>query len=179
MDGILYIDVSCQLSAQEVGGWTSVHMRRRKLSMADTWSTDDPSHQIYAEQDVDALVVALEASEVVIGYNCTAFDFEIIRGYRPFQPKRVLDLFSALRERTGQQIPISSVSKGIWGSDVVPSGVDRIELWKSGNLPLLADACANQVRTIRKIHEYGLEHGRVAYADRFGRVRQVKVDWRV
>lgn len=175
----LYADVSCQLSAEEVGGWTPEHMRRRKLSVAVTWSNDVPSPQVYTEQDVDALVVALEQAKVVVGYNCLAFDFEILRGYRSFQPKRVLDLCSDLRKRTGQQISISSVWEGSFSSEVGSTGLDRIELWRSGQLPLLAESCINHLRHIRQIHEYGLQHGRIAYRDRFGRLRKVKVDWTV
>jgi hypothetical protein len=175
----LYADVTCQLSAEEVGGWTPEHMRNRKMSVGVTWNSQQPSHRVYLEQDVEALVAELEQARMVVGYNCLAFDFEILRGYRSFQPKRILDLCSSLRERTGQQIPISSVWKGTFGSELGSDGLDRIELWRAGQLPLLVESCVRHLCHIRQIHEYGLQHGRIAFLDRYGELRKVNVDWTV
>ena len=155
-------------------------MRRRKLSVAVTWSSSQPTHRVYYEQDVEALIAEMQRARVVVGYNCRNFDFQILRGYRPFKPKRSLDLFANLATLSGQKpIPISSVWKGTFGDELKSDGLERMELWRSGQLPLLVQSCVEHLSHIRKIHEFGVEHGYVAFVDRFRELRKVKVDWNV
>ena len=155
-------------------------MRCRKLSVAVTWSSNQPTHRVYFEQDVDALITEMQRARLVVGYNCRNFDFQILRGYRPFKPRRSLDLFTNLTMLSGQKpIPINSVWKGTFKSEIDSDGADRIELWRSGQLPLLVESCVAHLGRIRKIHEFGIEHGYVAFVDRFKRLQRVEVNWNV
>jgi DEAD/DEAH box helicase domain-containing protein len=176
----LYVDVTCQLSAEEVGGWEPDCMHRRGIAAAVTWNNNQPPRRTYREHEFEELVDELESARVVVGYNCQNFDFEIIRGYCDVSPRRSLDMFADLRHLTGQELPINAVLKGTFGGQIsADNPLDQIKWWREEQYQLVEESIARSVAHIRSIHEFGLEHGYVRYVGRFGRTEAVNVDWRV
>lgn len=185
MRDIVYFDLETQRSFGDVGG--SQNKAAMGVSVAVTFSTRFNGYRIHREADLDELVEQLVRAELVVGFNHVQFDYPVLQGYtiRDLASQTVnLDMLLDLEARLGRRIGLDAVATASLGVGKSADGLDALKWWKehrrTGSLePLLkiAEYCAYDVKVTMLVHQFGVEHGHVKYADRDGRVQQVAVDW--
>lgn len=167
----LYIDVLPLRTAEEVGGFSTEATRQRGLALAVTWDAQN-QFRSFASAARRELILAMQASGCVVGYNCEAFDFEII-DYRP--PKHC-DLFAAIAKATGQPVALSNVFRDFGTRPVLSSGNRLTARWRAGKRDEVITAFRRHVGAIRRIHQHILEEGWILYRDMDASTKGVRIE---
>ena len=177
MTNIVYFDLETQKSATEVGGWD--RKRDMKMSVGVTYSTGEGQYRIYSEDKVADLVKQLMRSDRVVGFNILNFDYEVLHGYTPLDLSATptLDLMVDLEQKLGHRLSLDSLAKATLNAPKVADGLQALKWWKEGRILEIAEYCCFDVKITKELHEYGQRHGEVAYVDRLGQKRTVKVKW--
>ena len=177
MPNLVYFDLETQKSAAEVGGWDK--KRDMKMSVGVTYSTATGQYQIYDEAHVADLIKELTRADKVIGFNIENFDYEVLHGYSPFSLRDypTLDLMADIEDTLGHRLSLESVATATIGAPKIADGLVALKWWKEGKLLEIAEYCCFDVKITKEVHEYGQKYGEVAYMDRQGQRRVVKVKW--
>jgi len=177
MPNIVYFDLETQKSAAEVGGW---HRKRdMKMSVGVTFSAADGGYKIYDEAHVNDLVKQLMRADLVVGFNIINFDYEVLHGYTPLNLRDIptLDLMADLEAKLGHRLSLDAVAKATLNAPKIADGLMALKWWKEGRIMEIAEYCCFDVKITKAVHEHGQRHGEVAYTDRLGQKRNVKVKW--
>jgi len=176
---IVYFDLETQRTANDAGGWD--RKRDMGMSVGVTYSTKLGEYRIYGEQQVNALVDQLLRADLVVGFNVINFDYEVLMGYTildlPHQCQ-TLDLLVDIEKALGHRLGLDSLATATLGVGKTGDGLDAIRWWREGRLADIAEYCCYDVKCTKLVHEYGSEHGRLFYTDRFQQKKSVGVEWR-
>lgn len=175
---IVYFDLETQRTANDAGGWN------RKcdmgMSVGVTYSTALGEYRIYGEKNVQKLVEQLTRADLVVGFNVINFDFEVLMGYTPLDIASAvptLDLLVDIEKALGHRLGLDAIATATLGVGKTGDGLDAIRWWREGRLLEIAEYCAFDVKCTKLVHEYGAEHGKLFYTDRFQQKKSVKVAW--
>lgn len=174
---ILVFDLETQRSFQDVGGRTQ--MRQLGMSVGIVYSFADDSFHTYFEQQTGELIDSLLGAELVIGYNLLGFDYEVLRGYREFDPTRIptLDLMVDLHESLGFRPKLDSVVQATLGAGKSADGLQALVWFREGRLDLIEKYCIDDVRLTRDLYLYGKRNRNVLVPRYGGSPQKVAVDW--
>ena len=186
MREIVYFDLETQKSFGDVGG--SRNKDKMGVSVAVTFSTKAGEYRIFPENELDDLVQQLIRADLVVGFNHIDFDYPVLQGYTilDLASQTVnLDMLVSLEEKLGHRIGLDAVAGATLGVGKTADGLDALKWWqehrKTGDpepLFKIAEYCAYDVKVTMKVHQYGVEHGHVKFADRSGNIQEVAVDWK-
>ncbi|MDQ3620962.1 MAG: ribonuclease H-like domain-containing protein [Verrucomicrobiota bacterium] len=175
---LIYFDLETQRTANDAGGWDRKH--DMKMSIGVTYSTTRDEYRIYTEKSVDALVDQLIRADLVVGFNVIHFDYEVLMGYTildlPHQC-RTLDLMVDIGEKLGHRLGLDAVATATLGVGKSGDGFDAIRWWREGRLLEIAEYCCFDVKCTKLVHEFGIQHRKLFYTDRFQQKRSVEVAW--
>ena len=175
---IVYFDLETQRSAQEVGGWHNIS--QMKLAIAVTYSTMRGTYQIYAEEDVDALIQELMRADCVVGFNVLRFDYNVLAPYSILDLSQVptVDLLVDIESSLKRRLPLDMVAEASLGVNKTADGKEALKWWKEGRLRDIAEYCCYDVKTTRLVHEFGAQHGRVYYVNSRTRLKEaIPIPW--
>jgi len=175
---IVYFDLETQRTANDAGGWD--HKRDMKLSVGVTFSTATGGYQIYTESRVDRLIEELLRADLVVGFNCINFDYEVLMGYTILDlPSQLptLDLMVDLEKSLGHRLKLDAIATATLGVGKTGDGLDAIRWWREGKVLEIAEYCCFDVKVTRLVHEYGRDQGRLFFYDRNNQKRRVDVAW--
>jgi DEAD/DEAH box helicase domain-containing protein len=175
---IVYFDLETQRTANDAGGWD--HKRDMGMSVGVTYSTAAGSYHIYPEKQVHELVNELLRADLVVGFNCINFDYEVLMGYSAYDIPalaRTLDLMVDLEKKLGHRLSLDAVATASLGVGKTADGLDAIRWWREGKILDIAEYCCFDVKVTRLVHEFGRDNGHLFYVDRFQQKRQVDVEW--
>jgi len=174
---ILYFDLETQKSADEVGGWNNIS--RMGLSIGVTYSTAQGEYKIYTEKQVDHLLKELQRADLIIGFNHLRFDYEVLHGYTAFDLRQLptLDLMLELQNQLQHRLSLDSIATATFGLEKTAEGMQAIQWYREGKLLEIAEYCCYDVKLTRLVHEYGAQHRRLYYHNRFGKKLSVPVTW--
>jgi DEAD/DEAH box helicase domain-containing protein len=186
MRDIVYFDLETKKSFGDVGG--SRNKDRMGVSVAVTFSTKTNEYRIYPENELNELIDQLIRADLVVGFNHVDFDYPVLQGYTilDLASQTVnLDMLVSLEEKLGHRIKLDSVASASLGVGKTADGLDALKWWqehqKTGDpepLFKIAEYCAYDVKVTMMVHQYGVEHGHVKFADRSGNIQEVEVDWK-
>ncbi len=186
MRDIVYFDLETKKSFSAVGG--SRNKADMGVSVAVTFSTKANEYRIYPEGELDALVEQLTHADLVVGFNHIQFDYPVLQPYTTWDLESTtvnLDMLLSIEERLGHRIALDAVAGASLGVGKTANGLDALKWWqehqKTGDpepLFKIAEYCAYDVKVTMKVHQFGVEHGHVKFADREGRPQKVEVDWK-
>jgi DEAD/DEAH box helicase domain-containing protein len=177
MKNIVYFDLETQRSADEVGGWDNIS--RMGMSIGVTFSTARGEYTIYSEKTIDELIRELQRADLVVGFNNLRFDYEVLHGYTALDLRQIptLDLMVDLQTRLQHRLSLDSIATATFGLEKTAEGLQAIEWFKQGKVLEIAEYCCYDVKLTRMVHEYGIQHRRLHYHNRFGRKLSVDVGW--
>jgi len=186
MRDIVYFDLETKKSFGDVGG--SRNKADMGVSVAVTFSTKANEYRIYPEKDLGALIEQLTRADLVVGFNHIQFDYPVLQGYTilDLESQTVnLDMLLSIEERLGHRVGLDAVASASLGVGKTANGLDALKWWKEHQktgdpepLSKIAEYCAYDVKVTMKVHQFGVEHGHVEFADREGRPQKVEVDWK-
>jgi hypothetical protein len=177
MKNIVYFDLETKKSAEEVGGWDKIS--RMGMSIGVTYGTGAGEYRIYGEKQVDALIKDLQRADLVVGFNNLRFDYEVLHGYTAFDLRQLptLEMLVDLQERLQHRLSLDSIATATFGVEKTAEGMQALQWFKEGKLLEIAEYCCYDVKITRLVHEYGVQHRRLHYLNRFGKKLSVPVDW--
>ena len=175
---IVYFDLETRRTANDVGGWGNKH--KMGISVACTYSTKLGEYGIYLEEEAQALIDQLRRADLVVGFNVINFDYEVLMAYTvldlPHQC-RTLDLLVDIEKKLGHRLGLDAVASASLGIGKTGDGLDAIRWWREGRLAEIAEYCCFDVKCTKLVHEYGAQHKKLHYVDRFQQKKSVAVEW--
>lgn len=168
----LYIDVLPERTAEEVGGFSREATRARGFALAMTWDTAHGFRSFTAAQG-EQMIELMQHAECVVGYNCKAFDFEILQ----FYPTRYCDLLIEIRNAATELVPLTRAFRNFGTRPVLSSGIAMANRWRLGKRAEVITAFSRHVGAIRRLHQHILEHGWVLYQSWDGNVKKAQVEF--
>ena len=175
---VVYFDLETQRTANDAGGWD--RKRDMLMSLGVTYSTRSGEYRIYSEKNVQALIDQLLRADLVVGFNVINFDYEVLMGYTiidlPHQC-RTLDLLVELEKKLGHRVGLDAVATATFGVGKTGDGLDAIRWWREGRVLDIAEYCCFDVKCTKMVHEYGVEHRKLHFHDKFKQKQTVAVDW--
>jgi len=177
MKNIVYFDLETQKSAEEVGGWG--HISRMGMSVGVTFSTAEGGYNIYGEKKVGDLITELQRADLVVGFNNLRFDYEVLHGYTSFDLRQLptLDMLVELQNELKHRLSLDAIATATFGVEKTAEGMQAIQWYREGKLFEIAEYCCYDVKLTRLVHEYGVQHHKLHYHNRFGKKLTVPVKW--
>jgi len=177
MKNIVYFDLETQKSAEEVGGWGNI--RDMLMSVGVTYSSARGAYRIYTERTVDDLLTELQRADLVVGFNQLRFDYEVLHHYTVLDLTQLptLDMLVELQKTLQHRLSLDDLAAATLGVEKTAAGMQAIRWFREKKLLEIAEYCCYDVKITRLIHEYGREHGRLFYRNRFGKQHEVAVHW--
>ncbi len=175
---IVYFDLETQRTANDAGGWDK--KAAMGMSIGVTYSTKLGEYRIYTEKRVNELIDQLLRADLVVGFNVINFDYEVLMAYTIQDLPHLcqtLDLMVDIEKVLGHRLGLDAVATATLGVGKTGDGLDAIRWWREGRLLEIAEYCCFDVKCTKLVHEYGVEHKKLFYNDRFQQRRSVAVDW--
>lgn len=172
----LYLCVTTQKSAEEVGGWQHKHLLG--LGLAMTYDTQDKSYHVYTEETVNLLVASLRQADLIIGFNTRDFDYQVLQPYTDM-PLPMLPTYAMLDEvqkALGYRVNFRHlVSETLDIERPDDSGL-TLQWYQEGNTERLIQLCRRDTDLMRDLVRHICTTGTLDYRDRSGTRRTVSVN---
>ncbi len=172
----VFFDVETQNSFQEVGGH---YPERLRISVVVTYDTADAAFHRYTEADIPALVEALQAADLVVGFNLYGFDYPVLARYTDVALHKLptVDMMAELQKRLGHRVSLNSVASATLGITKSADGLQAVRWWREGRVEEIFKYCEQDVEVTRQVYEFGRQHRYVQFYDRRYRLKKVPVAW--
>ena len=159
MRHVIYFDVETQRSAEEVGGWD--HVERLGLALAVTYDTRDNTYKTYDEASVTNLVEALQAADLVIGFNHLNFDYRVLSAYTAADLHSLpnFDMLAQLFKDEGFRVGLDELGQHTLDRGKTAHGLQSIEWWKRGEMDKVAEYCKQDVALTRELFLHARNKG--------------------
>lgn len=174
---VVVFDLETQRSFDEVGGRSQFDKLGVSVAVAYRYDTDE--FLVFEEDAIAGLIELLLDADLVVGYNITGFDYEVLRGYtdEDLHGLPTLDLMVHLEERLGFRPKLESVVMPTLGTGKLADGLTALKWWREGELDKIVEYCREDVRVTRDLYDYG-KRNRCVMVMRFGgKPRKVEVSW--
>lgn len=126
-------------------------------------------------------MAALEAADLVVGFNVKRFDYKVLAGYTGVDYARrlpTLDLLEELRGSLGFRLGLGHLAKETLGEGKSADGLQSLEWVQEGRLDLVEDYCRRDVEVLRDLYLHGRREGFVCYRDRKRKAKlKIPVEW--
>jgi len=175
---VVVFDLETQRSAQEVGGWNNTKLMKVAVGVAH--DSLENRYITFFEDDVDKLLTLLKSADIVVGFNSRNFDYGVLKGYTNEALEKTLptlDILEEIQKSLGFRLKLDTVAKATLGISKSASGLESLKWFKEGKLDLIEEYCIQDVRVTRDVYLYGLEHEKLLYTDRAGKIKELSVDF--
>ena len=169
---VLVVDLETQRSAEEVGGRSAA--RHMRLAIGVVWDSSDDQCHAYDESQVEELIAHLKRADLIVGFNISGFDYEVLRGYtfENLTHLPTLDLLRVVQGSLGTRLKLDTLVRGTLGTQKTADGLQSLAWFKEGKLDLVRDYCIKDVELTRDLLKHALQHGFLVYERKdHGRVR--------
>ena len=82
-----------------------------------------------------------------------------------------------LQKELGHRVSLDSIATATFGVEKTAEGLQAIQWFKEGKLAEIAEYCCYDVKITKLVHEYGVAHRQLQYANKFGKKMTVPVKW--
>ena len=182
---IVVFDLETLRTPEEVGGWKAQEMG---LSVAVLYSYHDHRYLVYDKHNVKDMVSLLNSSGMVVGFNHTRFDYEVLRGLGyEIMPLRDYDILVESWKSDGLDPDTYDKHHAGYGLDIMAfstvgsrktgNGADAPRLWAEGRIAEVVTYCMNDVRLTKELFEHILEWQDVRLQGRRIRMRNPFANW--
>jgi len=174
---ILVFDLETKRSAQEVGGWGNTHLMG--MALAVVWDSLDQKFYTFQEAEFDGLLQKLRSADLVVGFNHTRFDYEVLGAYSDFDFSSLpnFDLLTWLFNKLGTRISLGHLAEQTLGRPKSADGLTSLKWVKQGRFDLVEEYCRKDVELTRDLFYFGLEKQNFIFADSEGERLELHLDW--
>ncbi|MBW8876745.1 MAG: DUF1998 domain-containing protein [Acidobacteria bacterium] len=175
----ILFDLETLRSAADVGGWDKAH--RMGVAIGVLCHLEEGRFEVYPETGVRALVDALRAATLVIGYNIRRFDYQVLAGYTGEDFARLLptlDLLEDVHSRLGFRVGMGHLAQETLGTAKSADGLQSLEWVRQGRLDLVEAYCRKDVEILRDLYLHGRREGFLFYRDKKRDLKlRLRVEW--
>lgn len=153
MAEIIVLDLETQHLAGEVGGWHN--LEALQVAVAVTWD-ERHGYRTWWEGQAADLVAELHRSDVVVGYNISAFDYAVLSLYADVEAlkERTFDILDELWQQTHRRVSLNAIAAlNLGEAKSYESGADAVRLWRDGRLEDLQAYCQRDVELTKRLYE--------------------------
>lgn len=171
-----FFDLETQRLAQEVGGWGNKHLMR--VSVAILYDTLSEDFHIYREEEIQEFIRHLQELDLVVGFNVSRFDYEVLKAYTPFDFGKLptLDLLQEIYRQLGFRISLDHLAQTNLGKAKTSDGIQAVQWFRDGDWKSLIDHCKLDVILTRDLFQIAMKQGYLVYADRRGKLLRVPME---
>ncbi|MGQ4809164.1 hypothetical protein NKDENANG_02575 [Candidatus Entotheonellaceae bacterium PAL068K] len=173
----LYLCLTTQKRANDVGGWQHKHLLG--LAVAMTYDTSDQRYRVYTAQTVDALLRRLQAADLVIGFNLRDFDYQVLQAYTdaPLSALPTLAILDDVQQTLGFGVSLGHLLQATLGRDRLDDSMQTVGWFREGVRDRIVAYCRRDLELLQELIRYGTRKGTIAYRDRSGQHRTLRVNW--
>jgi DEAD/DEAH box helicase domain-containing protein len=173
----LYLRLTTQHSADEVGGWQHKHLLG--LGVAVTYDTRDQQYRVYTAETVADLLSSLSTADLVIGFNLRDFDYQVLQPYTtaPLATLPTLALLDEVQHRLGFRLSLSHLIHETLGIDRPDDSLRTLAWFRQGDRDRIAEHCRRDIELLRTLVRHGATTGSVFYRDLAGARSAIPVQW--
>jgi DEAD/DEAH box helicase domain-containing protein len=173
----LYLALSTQKSAEEVGGWQHKHLLG--LGVAVTYDTQEERYQAYTAETVAALLTSLRAADLVIGFNTHDFDYQVLQPYTdaPLAALPTLAVLDTVQQALGFRLSLRHLVKETLDIERPDDSRETLQWYQTGDRERIIQQCRRDLELLRELVRYGAETGTLCYRDRAGARTAIPVHW--
>jgi len=174
---IVVFDVETQRTFDEVGGRQNI--RQMGLSAAVTYTPADGTFRHYTEETVADLIAQLKAADLVVGFNCLSFDYEVLRAYtdEPLERLPTVDMLDHVYRALGFRVGLDGLAGATLGQKKSADGLQAVQWFREGRIQDILDYCQQDVDVTWKLYDYGCRNKHVKYRDRRFQLQSCAVSW--
>ena len=172
------LDIETQFSADEVGGWSRVE--RMKVSCAVLYDSRSNDFEAYLEDRIEALIDHLMDFDLIVGFNIKRFDYQVLRGYGPFDFRRVptLDILETVHGFLGYRLSLDHLARVTLGKNKTGDGLQALRWWKEGKIGEIIEYCKMDVAITRDLFIFGLRNNYLLFENKAKKTVRIPVDWK-
>lgn len=174
-----FFDLETQRLAGEVGGWQNKHLMR--VSVAVLFESPAEVTRVYREDDIPQLIRDLDNLDLVVGFNISRFDYDVLKAYSPFDFSRLptLDILQEIHQTLGFRLSLDQLAEKTLGKNKSAEGVQAVKWFREGQWEPLIEYCRQDVLLTRDLFLHAVEKGYLLYADRRERVLRIRTPWTI
>ncbi len=174
---VVVFDLETQRSFADVGGHSQID--KLGVSVGVAYRFDNDQLLVYTEESIGELIQLLQEATLVVGYNITGFDYEVLRAYTAVELQQLptLDLMRDLESRLGFRPKLDSVVAPTLGCAKSADGLQALAWWQQGEIDKIIEYCKQDVCVTRDLYSFGKRNRWVKVSRSAGTPRQVAVEW--
>jgi DEAD/DEAH box helicase domain-containing protein len=174
-----FFDLETQKLANEVGGWQNSHLML--VSVAVLYEAPADTFKVYREHEIDLLIEDLKALDLVVGFNISRFDYEVLRGYSSFdlQMLPTFDILGDISSKIGFRLSLNHLAQSTLGKPKAGDGLQAVRWFHQGEWDNLIKYCTEDVVITRDLFYHGLEKGYLVYSDKKGIMLRIPTPWKI
>jgi DEAD/DEAH box helicase domain-containing protein len=173
----LYLSLTTQKSAEDVGGWQHKHLLG--LGLAMTYDTQEQSYHVYTEETVDQLLTTLRQADLIIGFNTRDFDYQVLQPYTdttlPTLP--TCAMLDDVQHVLGYRLNFRHLVLETLGIERPDDSIDTLQWYRQGDIERLLHVCRRDIDLLRDLVCHGYRTGSLEYRDRSGTRKTLPVSW--
>jgi len=173
----LYLALSTQKSAEEVGGWQHKHLLG--LGVAVTYDAQEGRYHVYTAETVATLLASLRAADLVIGFNTRDFDYQVLQPYTETSLVTLptLAILDVVQQALGFRLSLRHLVKETLDIERPDDSQETLQWYQAGDRERIVQQCRRDLELLRALVRYGAETGTLCYRDRAGVRTAVPVHW--
>jgi DEAD/DEAH box helicase domain-containing protein len=173
----LYLCLTTQKSADEVGGWQHKHLLG--LGVAVTYDTQDERYRVYTAETVEDLLASLRLADVVIGFNLRDFDYQVLQPYTTASLAALptLAILDDVQEKLGYRLSFTHLLQETLGINRPDESLHTLQWFHQGERNRVIQHCRRDIMHLRALVRHGARTGHVWYRDRTEARQAFAVNW--
>lgn len=174
---IVVFDVETQRTFDEVGGRQNI--RKLGLAAAVTYTPADGTFRHYTEATVADLIAQLKGADLVVGFNCLSFDYEVLRAYtdEPLARLPTVDMLDHVYRALGFRVGLDGLASATIGASKSADGLQAVRWFREGQIEKILDYCQHDVEVTWQLYDYGCRNKHLKYRDKRYRLCTCSVSW--
>jgi DEAD/DEAH box helicase domain-containing protein len=128
---------------------------------------------------MEALVGHLQQLDLVVGFNITRFDYQVLKGYTefPLHSLPTLDMLQKVHCRLGYRLSLDHLASATLGVKKSGNGMQALRWWAEGQIRKIIAYCRQDVILTRDLYLFGRDNGHLLFRNKAKALVQVQVDW--
>ncbi len=167
---VFAFDLETQRGPDEVGGWGNAHLMGLSLGVVQDLNSGE--FKTYREEGVDDLIADLFDADLVVGFNCITFDFEVLAGYsgRDFSEINTIDLLKQVQAACGVRRSLDSLARVNLNKQKTGTGLQALKYYRESRWDELEAYCRMDVKITADLFFLILHEGAVKVENKRGEV---------
>ncbi len=173
----LYLCLTTQKSAEDVGGWQHKHLLG--LGLAMTYDSHDQSYRVYSAKTVEHLVTSLRRARLIIGFNTRDFDYQVLQPYTDAHLPTLATcaILDDVQQALGYRLNLKHLVHETLDFDRPDDSLETLSWYREGDTERLIQSCRRDIDLLRALIHHGGATGTLNYRDRSGTQKTLPVSW--